>query len=66
MKTETIYETYIRQMCSNCKNRNADLRNIRRNVKGTLKCIYYEKKSNTKAISNLKAEQQIEESQLWG
>lgn len=40
---ETIYETYTRTLCKNCKNRNADLCNIRRSIKGTLKCIYYEK-----------------------
>ncbi len=40
---ETIYETYTRQICSNCKNRKADLCDIRRDIKGTLKCIYYEK-----------------------
>ena len=40
---ETIYETYIRQICSNCKNRKANLCNIRKGIKGTLKCIYYEK-----------------------
>lgn len=38
---ETIYETYIRQICSNCKNRKADLCEIRRNTKGNLKCVYY-------------------------
>lgn len=40
---ETIYETYIRQICSNCKNRKEDLCSIRRDIRGTIRCIYYEK-----------------------
>lgn len=40
---ETIYETYIRELCSNCKNRTLNLCNIRKNIKGNLRCIYYEK-----------------------
>ena len=40
---ETIYETYIRQICSNCKNRKVALCDIRRDIKGTLRCIYYER-----------------------
>jgi len=38
---ETIYETYIRTLCSNCKNRKLDLCEIRKDIKGTLKCVYY-------------------------
>lgn len=38
---ETIHETYKRQICSNCKNRNENLCNIRKDIKGTLKCINY-------------------------
>ena len=41
--SETIYETYTRTVCSNCKNRNLNLCNIRKNIKGNLKCVYYEK-----------------------
>lgn len=40
---ETIYETYVRTLCSNCKNRKQDLCEIRKDIKGTLKCVYYEK-----------------------
>ena len=40
---ETIYETYVRTLCSNCKNRELDLCEIRKDIKGTLKCVYYEK-----------------------
>lgn len=43
MSKETIYETYTRTVCSNCKNRKLNLCNIRKNIKGNLKCVYYEK-----------------------
>ncbi len=43
MKTETIYETYIRTLCSNCKNRQTNLCEIRKDINGTLKCCYYDK-----------------------
>ena len=38
---ETIYETYTRTLCSNCKNRKTNLCEIRKDIKGTLKCCYY-------------------------
>lgn len=38
---ETIYETYKRTLCSNCKNRELNLCEIRKNIEGTLKCVYY-------------------------
>lgn len=38
---ETIYETYIRELCNNCKNRKQDLCEIREDINGTLKCCYY-------------------------
>jgi len=44
---ETIYETYIRTICSNCKNRELDLCNITRDIEGTLKCCYYIKDKNS-------------------
>lgn len=43
MSKETIYETYTRTVCSICKNKKLDLCNIRKNIKGNLKCVYYEK-----------------------
>ena len=44
MKTkETVYQTYIRIICSNCKNKELQLCDIRRNIKGNLKCVYYER-----------------------
>lgn len=38
---ETIYQTYIRTLCSNCKNKNTNLCEIRKDIRGTLKCSYY-------------------------
>lgn len=38
---ETIYETYTRTLCSNCKNRKTNLCEIRKDINGTLKCCYY-------------------------
>ena len=38
---ETIYETYIRTLCSNCKNKSLDLCNVRKNIRGNLQCCYY-------------------------
>ena len=38
---ETIYETYIRQLCSNCKNRELNLCEIRKNINNSLQCCYY-------------------------
>ena len=47
MKTkETIHETYIRTLCSNCKNRKLNLCEIRKDINGTLKCCYYDKDKN--------------------
>lgn len=44
---ETIYETYIRQICNNCKNKKLDLCEIRNDIEGTLKCSYYIKDKET-------------------
>ena len=43
---ESIYETYIRTLCSNCKNRKLNLCEIRKDMNGTLKCCYYIKDKN--------------------
>ena len=48
---ETIYETYIRQICSNCKNRNKNLCEIRKDIKGTIKCVYYIKDKQIEGIN---------------
>jgi len=51
---KTIYETYIEEICSNCKNREESLCNIRRNVKGNLQCIYYEKEKEKQGYKEFK------------
>ena len=43
---KNIYESYVENLCSNCRNKNKNLCNIRRTIKGTLKCVYYEKENN--------------------
>lgn len=40
---ETIYETYVRVLCKECKNKDKDLCEIRKCNNGTVKCIYYER-----------------------
>lgn len=56
MKTETIYETYTRTLCSNCKNRITNLCEIRKDINGTLKCCYYIK---DKDIAGYKKEERV-------
>ena len=40
---KNIYETYVENLCKNCKNKETDLCDIIENMDGTLKCIYYER-----------------------
>ena len=40
---ESIYQTYVRTICSYCKNRYLDLCHIKKDIEGNLKCTYYEK-----------------------
>ena len=42
---ETIYETYKRELCTRCKNKNndKDLCNIRVNIKNEAQCVNYER-----------------------
>ena len=55
MKTkETIYETYIRTICSNCKNKGTDLCCITKDINGVLKCCYYERETIQEGYKNFK------------
>ena len=42
---ETIYETYKRELCTQCKNKHndKDLCNIRVNIKNEAQCVNYER-----------------------
>ena len=51
---ETIYQTYIRQICSNCKNRKTNLCEITTDINGTLKCVYYIKEKNIEGYKKFK------------
>jgi len=51
---ETIYETYIRTLCSNCKNRRTNLCEIRKDIKGTAKCVYYQKDKETEGYKQFR------------
>lgn len=53
---ETIYETYKRILCSNCKNKELNLCEIRRNIRNNLQCCYYEK---DKELAGYKKEEKI-------
>lgn len=53
---ETIYETYTRTLCNNCKNRKTNLCEIRKDINGTLKCCYYIK---DKDIAGYKKEERV-------
>ena len=46
---ETIYESFVNKICSNCKNRSKDQCHIVRKIDGTLSCVYYEKQKEEEA-----------------
>lgn len=43
MTKETIYETYTRQICSNCKNRDKCQEELKIKIDRSIKCDNYEK-----------------------
>lgn len=43
IKKETVFETYARILCPECKNKDKNLCEIRRCNNGIVKCIYYER-----------------------
>lgn len=45
MTKETIYETYTRQMCSNCKNRDKCQEELRKKIDNTIRCDKYEREN---------------------
>lgn len=51
---ENIYQTYVRTICCNCKNRHLDLCCITTDMKGTARCSYYEKDKEYKGYEKFK------------
>ena len=45
---ESIYETYKRTLCKECRNKNKYLCHITRTIDGKVKCIYYLKPERIK------------------
>lgn len=51
---KTTYETYTIKLCINCKNRESNLCEIRKDINGTLKCVYYEKDKEIEGYKQFK------------
>lgn len=51
---ENIYETYVRTICSNCKNRPTNLCEIKKDMNGTAKCNYFEKEKEFEGYKEFK------------
>ena len=51
---ENIYQTYVRTICCNCKNRHLDLCHITIDTKGIAKCAYYEKDKELQGYKEFK------------
>lgn len=52
MKTkETIYETYVRTVCSICKNKDNCQEELRKRIDNSIKCFNYETTFKRKKIS---------------
>lgn len=56
---ETIYETYKRELCTQCKNKHndKDLCNIRVNIKNEAQCVDYERCMKNKCKTCKKCEE---------
>lgn len=48
---ETIYQTYTRTVCTNCKNKNNCSEELRIRIDNSIKCNRYEKNKN-KQVNN--------------
>lgn len=51
---ENIYETYVRTICSYCKNRHLDLCHITIDMNGTAKCNYFKKEKEFEGYKEFK------------
>lgn len=43
----TIYETYVKEVCSNCKNKTNCKEELRVRIDNTIKCEKYEKEKSS-------------------
>ena len=50
---ETIYETYTRTLCSNCKNKKYCKEELRRKIDNTMKCDKYIKDKNIQGYKKI-------------
>lgn len=51
---ESIIETYARTVCANCKNRNTDLCEVRKDISDKLKCVYYKREKKNEGYKQFK------------
>lgn len=49
---KNTYETYVENLCKNCKNKDTDLCDIRKTYKGTVRCVYYERENKQEGYKN--------------
>lgn len=53
MNKETIYETYVRTVCSICKNKECCQEELRKRIDGSIKCRNYETTFKPKKIDTI-------------
>lgn len=51
---ENIYETYVRTICTNCKNRTTNLCEIKKDINGEARCMHYEKNKEFEGYKEFK------------
>lgn len=51
---ESMIETYVRTICVNCKNRNTDLCEVRKDISDKLKCVYYDREKKHEGYKQFK------------
>jgi len=54
MKTETIYETYARTLCKNCKNRKNCIEELKKRLGNTIYCKNYEREKKAEGYKQFK------------
>ena len=51
---ENIYETYVRTVCANCKNKKECQEELRQRIDGTIKCDNYVRESKNEGYKKQK------------